>query len=168
MPSLTIVLGAFLFLKGCDDMSENNVTKIKVSLPDGAVREYPKGTSLLDIAKNISQRLAKEALVAKVNGQLVDLSTNLEHDAEITFLTFDDEEGKQVFRHSTAHVMAQAVEKLFPGTKLAIGPAIEDGFYYDFDPEKPFSPEDLAKIEKEMEAIIKADLPFERFELERE
>ncbi|NMA51845.1 MAG: TGS domain-containing protein, partial [Peptococcaceae bacterium] len=149
-------------------MSEHNITKIKVSLPDGAVREYPKGTSLMDIARDISRRLAKEALVAKVNGQLVDLSVALEHDAEVAFLTFDDEEGKQVFRHSTAHVMAQAVEKLFPGTKLAIGPAIADGFYYDFDTEEPFSPEDLAKIEKEMEAIIKADLPFERFQLERE
>lgn len=140
---------------------------IKVTLPDGAVREYQAGTTLMDIAGSISQRLAREALVAKVDGRLVDLGAPLNSDARVAFLTFEDDEGKQVFRHSTAHVMAEAVQKLFPGTKFAIGPAIADGFYYDFDTKQPFSPEDLAKIEKEMEAIVKADLPFERSELAR-
>lgn len=140
---------------------------IKVTLPDGAVREYQTGTTLMDIAKSISQRLAKEALVARVDGRLADLSTPINNDANVAFLTFDDEEGKQIFRHSTAHVMAEAVQKLFPGVKFAIGPAIADGFYYDFDTKEPFSPEDLAKIEKEMEKIVKADLPFERSELAR-
>ena len=141
--------------------------QIKVTLPDGNAREYPAGTSLLDIAKSISPRLGREALAAKVDGRLADLRRPLEQDAAIEILTFDDEEGRQVYRHSTAHVMAQAVQKLFPGVKLAIGPAIADGYYYDFDTREPFVPEDLAKIEKEMEGIIKADLPFARSELSR-
>lgn len=146
-------------------MSE--VSKIKVTLPDGNAREYPAGISLMEIAKDISPRLAREALAAKVDGQLVDMGRSLEGDATVAFLTFGDEEGRQVYRHSTSHVMAQATQKLFPGIKLAIGPAIADGFYYDFDTREPFVPEDLAKIEKEMEAIIKADLPFERAALSR-
>ena len=112
-------------------MSENS--KIKVTLPDGNAREYPAGISLMEIANDISPRLAREALAAKVDGQLADMGRTLERDAAVAFLTFDDEEGRQVYRHSTSHVMAQAVQKLFPGTKLAIGPAIADGFYYDFD-----------------------------------
>lgn len=146
-------------------MGENSA--IKVTLPDGNAREYQAGTSLMDIAKGISPRLAREALAAKVDGRLTDLGRSLERDAAVEFLTFDDEEGRQVYRHSTAHVMAQAVQKLFPGVKFAIGPAIADGFYYDFDTREPFVPEDLARIEKEMEAIIKADLPFERTVLAR-
>lgn len=146
-------------------MSELN--QIKVTLPDGGAREYPAGTTLMDIAKSISPRLGREALAAKVDGRLADLELPLERDAAVEILTFDDEEGRQVYRHSTAHVMAQAVQKLFPGVSLAIGPAIADGYYYDFDPREPFVPEDLARIEKEMEAIIKADLPFERAELSR-
>ncbi|MDD4237876.1 MAG: threonine--tRNA ligase [Desulfotomaculaceae bacterium] len=142
-------------------------SNIKITLPDGAVREYQVGTTLLDIARSISQRLGKEALVAKVDGRLADLTTPLNNDVQVAFLTFEDDEGKHVFRHSTAHVMAEAVQKLFPGAKFAIGPAIDDGFYYDFDTKEPFSTEDLAKIEKEMEAIVKADLPFKRSELER-
>jgi threonyl-tRNA synthetase len=143
------------------------ISKIKATLPDGNAREYPAGTTLMDIAKDISPRLAREAMAAKVDGHLTDLGRSLERDAAVEFLTFDNEEGRQVYRHSTAHVMAQAVQKLFPGTKFAIGPAITDGFYYDFDTREPFVPEDLVKIEKEMEAIIKADLPFERSELSR-
>ncbi len=146
-------------------MSEIN--QIKVTLPDGGVRQYPAGTTLADIAKSISPRLGREALAAKVNGRPADLGLSLQGDAAVEILTFDDEEGRQVYRHSTAHVMAQAVQKLFPGVKLAIGPAITDGYYYDFDTREPFVPEDLAKIEKEMEAIIKADLPFKRAELSR-
>lgn len=143
------------------------ISKVKVTLPDGNAREYQAGTTLLDIAKDISPRLAREALAAKVDGRLTDLGRPVERDAAVEFLTFDDEEGRQVYRHSTSHVLAQAVQKLFPGVKFAIGPAIADGYYYDFDTRDPFVPEDLAKIEKEMEAIIKADLPFERTELSR-
>jgi len=145
----------------------SELNQIKVTLPDGGAREYPAGTTLMDIAKSISPRLGREALAAKVDGRLADLELPLERDAAVEILTFDDEEGRQVYRHSTAHVMAQAVQKLFPGVGLAIGPAIADGYYYDFDPREPFVPEDLARIEKEMEAIIKADLPFERAELSR-
>ncbi|MFA4884902.1 MAG: threonine--tRNA ligase [Desulfotomaculaceae bacterium] len=142
-------------------------SNIKVTLPDGGAREYPAGIALIDVAKDISPRLSREALVAKVDGQLTDLSRPLERDAAVEFLNFEDEEGRQVYRHSTAHVMAQACQKLFPGIKLAIGPAIADGFYYDFDTTEPFTTEDLGVIEKEMEAIIKADLPFERSEYAR-
>ncbi len=146
-------------------MIENK--NIKVTLPDGSVREYPAGTTLAEIAKGISSRLFREALVVKVDDRLVDLGSPLSRDSAVQFLTFQDEEGRQVYRHSTAHVMAQAVKRLFPGVKLAIGPAIADGYYYDFDTEEPFTPEDLVKIEKEMKNIIKADLPFERSELPR-
>ncbi|KJS16064.1 MAG: threonyl-tRNA synthetase [Peptococcaceae bacterium BRH_c4b] len=141
---------------------------VKVSLKDGSVREYTKGTTLLDIAKDISGRLGKEALVASVDGKLVDLTAPLDHDAAVEFFTFDSEEGRQVFRHSTSHVLAQAVQKLYPGTRLAIGPAIAGGFYYDFDSPETFTPEKLAKIEAEMENIIKADLPFKRAAMSRQ
>ncbi|MFZ5633303.1 MAG: threonine--tRNA ligase [Bacillota bacterium] len=141
---------------------------VRVTLKDGSVREYKKGATLSEIAADISGRLAREALVASVNGRLVDLGTPLEKDAEVAFFTFDDEEGRQVFRHSTSHVLAQAVQKLFPGTRLAIGPAITDGFYYDFDSPVKFTPEMLEKIQAEMESIIKKDLPFERIDMPRE
>lgn len=146
------------------DSYNNNV---KIVFPDGAEKEYPAGTTLLEIVKNTGPRLAKEALIAKVNGKLTDLSKPVLTDASVEFITFADEEGKRVFRHSSSHVMAQAVQKLFPGIKFAIGPAVADGYYYDFDTNETFTPEDLAKIEKEMEAIIKNDYPFESFELDR-
>jgi len=141
---------------------------VKVTLKDGSVREYPLNTPLSSVAADISPRLGKEALIAAVNGRLVDLAEELTEDAAVQFFTFVDEQGRQAFRHSTAHVLAQAVQRLFPGTKLAIGPAIADGFYYDFDPPRPFTAEDLEKIEQEMEAIVKADYPFRRQELSRE
>ncbi|MBF7083914.1 threonine--tRNA ligase [Desulfallas sp. Bu1-1] len=141
---------------------------INITLKDGSVRRYEPGTSLLEIAFDISPRLAKDALVARVNGKLVDLNHRLDEDAKVEFLTFDSEEGRDVFRHSTAHVMAQAVQRLFPGTKLAIGPAIANGFYYDFDSPQRFNPEQLEAIEVEMNKIIKEDLPFARVELSRE
>jgi threonyl-tRNA synthetase len=139
----------------------------KITLKDGSVREYEKGTSLSKIAYDISGRLGKEALAASINGRTVDMSATLEDDASIEFYTFDDEEGKQVFRHSASHVMAQAVQKLFPGTKLAIGPAIADGFYYDFDSPVKFTPEALEEIQKEIDSIVKNDLPFNRREVDR-
>jgi len=140
---------------------------IKVTLKDGSVREFPPGTTLARVAGQISPRLGKEALVAEVDGRLVDLSYPLEHDAAVSFYTFDDEPGRRTFRHSAAHVLAQAVKRLFPEARLAIGPAIADGFYYDFDVPRPFTPEQLEKIQAEMEVIIKADYPFQRFEVSR-
>ncbi|MHB8917958.1 MAG: threonine--tRNA ligase [Desulfocucumaceae bacterium] len=141
---------------------------VKVTLKDGSVREYKDGTTLGEVAADISGRLGKEALAASMDGRLVDLTTPLEKDAGVAFYTFEDEEGKQVFRHSTSHVLAQAVKKLFPGTRLAIGPAIAEGFYYDFDSPVKFTPDMLEKIEVEMESVIKKDLPFERFDIPRE
>ncbi|MCK5763064.1 MAG: TGS domain-containing protein, partial [Clostridiales bacterium] len=114
---------------------------IKVTLKDGSVREFEKGISLFEIAKSISGRLAKEAIVGEVNGEEVDLSYKLDEDAEVGIFTFNDEEGKHAFRHTSSHILAQAVLRLFPGTKLAIGPPIKDGFYYDFDSEHVFTPE---------------------------
>ncbi|KAF1085667.1 Threonine--tRNA ligase 2 [Sporotomaculum syntrophicum] len=141
---------------------------VNVTLKDGSVRSYAPGTSLLEVANNISPRLAKDALVAKVDGKSTDLNEKIEQDCEVEFLTFDSEEGKKVFRHSASHVLAQAVQRLYPGTKLAIGPAIANGFYYDFDKEQSFTPEQLADIEAEMDKIIKEDWAFDRVELSRE
>lgn len=141
---------------------------IKVSLKDGSVREYPKGSTVMDITKDISQGLAKNALGAKLNGKKVDMSAPVDTDSSLEILTFDSEEGRDVYRHSTAHIMAQAVKHLFPGVRFGIGPAISEGFYYDFDVPENFSPEDLTRIEEEMAKIIKADHKFERFEVSRE
>jgi len=140
---------------------------IKVSLR-GEVKEFESGISLFDIAKSISEGLARNALIAKVNGKVMDLSRTLNEDAEVEFLTFDDEEGKDAFRHTSSHILAQAVKRLYPTAKLAIGPTIENGFYYDIDYERPFMPEDLEKIEAEMKNIVKEDLKVTRFELPRE
>jgi len=139
--------------------------KVKV---EGIEIEVEKGTSILDFLKTYLPDKKKVALVAEVNGIIVDLKTKLNQDSEVKILTFDDEEGKKAFRHSTAHVLAQAVKRLFPKTKLAIGPAIEEGFYYDFDREESFSTDDFEKIEKEMKKIIEEDLPIERFEVSKE
>lgn len=141
---------------------------IKITLKDGSVREVEKGISVFQVAKDISGRLAKEAVVGEVNGETVDLSYVLEEDCELSILKFDDDQGKEAYRHTSSHILAQAVQRLFPGTKLAIGPAIKDGFYYDFDSDHVFVPEDIAKIEAEMKKIIKEDLLLERFELPRD
>lgn len=141
---------------------------ITLTLKDGSTKEVEAGISIYDFAKQISGRLAKEAVAGVVNGKTVDLTYVLNEDAELNILTIHDEAGLEVFRHTAAHVMAMAVQKLFPGTKLAIGPSIEHGFYYDFDTEHVFIPEDLEKIEKEMKRIIKEDLHAERFVLNRE
>jgi len=141
---------------------------LQITLPNGEVRSYPDGIIPLEIARDISPRLAKEALVARVNGLLVDLTRPIERDATVEFYTFEDELGQRVYRHSAAHILAQAVKRLYPGTKLAIGPAIAEGFYYDFDTPRSFTPEDLERIENEMRAIIKEDLPIQRLEVSRE
>ncbi|MHB1393813.1 MAG: threonine--tRNA ligase [Clostridia bacterium] len=140
---------------------------IKVTLKDGSIKEYQAGTSVEEIVASIGSGLLKAAIAAKINGNVVDLSTPVNNDCSLEVLTFDDDEGKRALRHTSSHILAQAVKRLYPGIKLAIGPAIETGFYYDFDSDKPFSEEDLAAIEKEMEKIVKEDLKLERFELPR-
>lgn len=140
---------------------------IKITLKDGSVMEHEAGASIYEIANEISERLAKVATSALLNGEVVDLRTILNEDANLSILTFDDEEGKGAYRHTTSHIMAQAVKKLFPNAKLAIGPSIENGFYYDYDVEKPFSPEDLENIEKEMKKICEENLSIERFTLSK-
>ena len=144
------------------------MSMIKITLKDGSVKEYPKGTPVIEITNDISRGLAKNALAAKLNGKKIDLQSPVNEDSTLEILTFDSEEGPDIYRHSTSHIMAQAVQHLFPGTKFGIGPAIADGFYYDFDAVENFSPDDLAKIEEEMVGIIRADLPFERFEVSRD
>ena len=140
---------------------------IKITLKDGSVKEFAAGTTLLDIAKSISQKLGKQALLAVVDGINKDLSDKLEHDATVEFITPDTPEGLHAIRHTAAHVMAQAIQHLFPDVKFAIGPAIANGFYYDLDSEHTFTPEDLQAIEKEMAKIVKQNIPLQRAELPR-
>jgi len=141
---------------------------IKVTLKDGTLKEYNEGISIKEVAESISAGLARVALAGEVDGNVKDLTFKLESDCKLSILTFNDDGGKHAYRHTASHIMAQAVKKLYPNAKLAIGPSIENGFYYDFDVEKPFTVEELEKIEKEMESIIKSDLPLERFTLPRE
>jgi len=145
----------------------NASATIDVRLPDGSVRTLARGASALDLAQSIGSRLAKAAVAAVVDGEERDLNAVLPDGAVVQVLTMDSEAGRHVLRHSTAHVLAQAVLRLFPGAKFTIGPAIEDGFYYDFDlPDgRTFSDEDLERITEEMKRIVKADQPFERFEV---
>lgn len=140
---------------------------IKVTLKDGSVKEYKKGTTVEEIVASIGSGLLKAAMAAKINGHVVDLSKPVEEDCSLEVLTFDDEDGRWALRHTSSHILAQAVKRLYPNVKLAIGPAIDSGFYYDFDSDKPFTEDDLAAIEKEMEKIVKEDLKLERFELPR-
>ena len=130
---------------------------LKISLKDGSIIEVNKGTSIIDIAKKISEGLARAATCGEVNGDIKDLRYEVTEDCNLVIHTFNQEdlEGKKAYWHTTSHIMAQAVKRLFPNVKFAIGPSIEDGFYYDFDVEKPFTDEDKAKIEEEMKRIIK-------------
>ena len=141
---------------------------MKITLKGGTVKEYEGSMSVLDIAKDISEGLARAATSAKVNGESVDLRTELSEDCELEILTFDSEDGKGAFNHTASHIMAQAIKRLYPETKLAIGPSIANGFYYDLDRETPFTTEDLEKIEAEMKKIVKENLPLERFTKSRE
>lgn len=141
---------------------------IQLTLKDGSVKSITSSMTIYEVAKSISGRLAKEAVAGVVNGTTVDLSYVIHEDVQLNILTCRDEEGIDIFRHTSAHVMAMAVQNLFPGTQLAIGPPIENGFYYDFDTEHVFIPEDFEKIEREMKRIIKEDLKPERFVLSRE
>src|SRR5277367_7092285 len=135
---------------------------LTVTLPDGSQTTPPPGASPMDIAKSISPRLASDAVVARVNGQLWDLNRPLEGDSKVEILTSKNPEALNVYRHSTAHLLAAAVLELFPETKLGIGPPTDAGFYYDFQREEPFTPEDLEKIEKRMWEIQARNLPYER------
>ncbi len=140
---------------------------IKIKLKDGSIIEVEKGSTLLQVAEKISEGFARKVLSATVDGKVHGLPLPLEHDCEVTFNTFDDADGRLAYRHTASHVLAQAVKRLYPDSKLAIGPAIDDGFYYDIDSETVFTPEILEKIEVEMRKIIKEDLPVVRFEMPR-
>ena len=139
-----------------------------ITLKDGSKKEYAEAKSIYDIALDISEGLARAACAGEINGEEVDLRTVVDSDCELNILTFEDEGGKAAFRHTASHIMAQAVKRLYPETKLAIGPSIKDGFYYDVDRETPFTGEDLEKIEAEMKKIVKEGLRLERFTMTRE
>lgn len=141
---------------------------MEITLKDGKSISVEQGAKPIDIASKLSNKLKKTALAAKVDGELWDLMRPIEKDCELEILTFDDAEGRWTMRHTVSHVLAQAVKRLYPDTKLAIGPAIDKGFYYDFDVDKAFTAEDLPKIEKEMAKIVSENLPLERFELPRD
>ena len=140
---------------------------MKITLKDGSSKEYAQSMSVIDIAKDISEGLARGATAGEVDGEVVDLRTVIDKDCELNILTFNDEKGKGAFRHTTSHIMAQAIKRLYPDTKLAIGPSIEDGFYYDIDRETPLVAEDLEKIEAEMKKIVKEDLPIKQYTMPR-
>ena len=141
---------------------------IKVTLKDGSVKEYAKGTTVMDIAKSISEGLARSIVAASVNGEVVGLNYEVNEDCELSLFKFEDEEGKDVFRHTSAHMLAQAIKRLYPDAKFAIGPSIDNGFYYDIDLEHRLTAEDLVKLEAEMKKIAKEDATIERFELSKE
>lgn len=138
---------------------------MKITLKDGVVKEYDSGITVADIAKDISMGLYRNACACTINGKVADLRTAVTEDSTVSILTFDDEDGKKAFNHTASHIMAQAVKRLYPDVKLTIGPAIKDGFYYDFDTETPFGPEELQAIEAEMKKIVKEGLVLEKFEL---
>ena len=140
---------------------------VNVTLKDGTSKAYAKGTTILEIAKDLSEGLARNACCGKIDGEVADLRDAVEKDCTVEICTFDSPEGKKAYRHTASHIMAQAVKRLYPETKLAIGPATDEGFYYDFD-RKPFTNEEFADIEKEMKKIVKENLPIERYELPRE
>ena len=140
---------------------------MKVTLKNGEIREFDRPMTVISIAGAISEGLARNVCAGLQNGEVVDLRTEIAEDCELTLLTFDDEEGRGAFRHTAAHILAQAVKRLYPETKLAIGPSIADGFYYDFDRPEPFTPEDLEALEAEMKKIVKENLKLERFTLSR-
>lgn len=141
---------------------------IKIALKDGTIKEYENNMTVLEVAEDLSAGLARAACAGLINGEMVDLRTPLNNDCDLEILTFNDQKGRWAFRHTASHILAQAVKRLYPEVKLAIGPAIEDGFYYDFDFNRAFVEEDFVKIEAEMKKIVKEKLPIERFELPKE
>ncbi|WP_027398262.1 threonine--tRNA ligase [Anaerovorax odorimutans] len=140
---------------------------IKVTLKDGSIKEVENGSTILEVAKSIHRGLAKEAVAGIVDGEVKGLDFKIDKDCQLGILKFEDEEGSNTFRHTSSHILAQAVKRLFPEAKLGIGPAIDNGFYYDFDLEHKFSDDDIKKIEKEMRKIVESNVPLERFELPR-
>ncbi len=150
-------------------VKKGGIFMIKVTLKDGSILEIKEGSSILEVAKTISEGLARNATCGEINGEIKDLRYEIKQDCNLVIHTFqnDDINGKKAYWHTTSHILAQAVKRLFPRAKIAIGPAIDEGFYYDFDVEKPFTDEDKAKIEEEMKKIIKEDIPIERFCLPR-
>lgn len=141
---------------------------MKITLKDGSVKEYANAMSVLDIAKDLSEGLARNACAGEINGERVDLRTIVDKDCEVSILTFADKGGCDAFRHTASHILAQAIKRLYPDAKLAIGPSIDDGFYYDIDFAEAFSEDDFEKVEAEMKKIVKEDIPLEKFELPRE
>lgn len=139
-----------------------------IKLPDGSERNYDAPLSVLEVAQSIGAGLAKATLAAKLNGQLVDASTVIEHDAELQLITAKDDEGLDVIRHSTAHLLAQAVKQLFPEAQVTIGPVIENGFFYDFAYSRAFTPDDLITIEAKMEQLVAENVPLTRSVLSRD
>ena len=144
------------------------VHKVNLTFPDGAKREYPRNTTGLEIAKGISPSLAKRTVAMALDGQLADLNEGIEQDAKIELISRDDPRALELIRHDAAHVLAEAVQSLWPGTQVTIGPVIENGFYYDFFRNEPFTPEDFAAIEKKMREIIARDKPFTKEVWDRE
>jgi threonyl-tRNA synthetase len=144
------------------------MSNVRIIFPDGATKEFPQGTTALEVAKSIGPRLAADALAAKVDDRLVDLSFPIENDAPVQFITPSSPEGLEIYRHSSAHLLAAAVLELFPDAHPGVGPATDNGFYYDFYREKPFTEEDLAKLEAKMQELVKADLPYERVYYDKE
>ena len=149
-------------------MTAGSMEEIRVSLPDGAQKSFPRGTSVLEVARSLGPRLARDAVAARVNGHMADLSAPLTEDCALTILTAAQPEALEVLRHSAAHLLAQAVQEVFPDVRVGMGPVIEDGFYYDFEKEKPFTPEDLETIEAKMREIVHRDLPIQRREIPRD
>ena len=168
MPKRYISLSSSQVLRTTHMSSASSNHSITITLPDGSSKEFPAGVTILQVAESIGAGLARAALAGKSNGKAVDLSHPLQEDASVEILTFSTEDGKEVYWHSTAHIMAQAVQNLFPETKVTIGPPIESGFYYDFDRDKPFTPEELEQIESQIQKIIKENQPFERQEVSRD
>ena len=160
----TVKIDAILVYK----LEERKMADVKIILPDGSAKEYAAGTTLGEAVKQLSNSLAKKVLAANVNGELTDLREELVDGSEVAFLTFEDEGGKHTLRHTASHILAQAVKRLWPEAKLAIGPAIDKGFYYDIDMEHTLTPEDLGKIEKEMSRIVKENLPITKSVMPRQ
>jgi threonyl-tRNA synthetase len=161
--------GAFLvFMALCMGHNQREFHMISVTLPDGSQRQFEHPVSIYDVAFDIGAGLARAALAGKVNGELVDTHYLIKQDADIAIITERDEEGLDIIRHSTSHLMAQAVKQIFPEAQVTIGPVIDDGFYYDFSYKPGFTSEDLIKIEKRMADLIKQDLPVVREEVSRE
>ena len=164
--AVRVAAGDF-FRHGVTGPTENELQKGRkkmiITLKDGTKKEYSQPMSVIEIAKDLSEGLARMAAVGEVDGEIVDLRHVVDKDCTLNIHTVSDPEGLAAYRHTTSHIMAQAIKRLYPDTKLAIGPSIADGFYYDLDRETPFSTEDLEKIEAQMKKIVKEDLPIERF-----